>query len=101
MLSQKSNLALRIEEALEQDERTDNSQIEALDNNGVIILTGVALNNEARMAAAELAESFPGVLSVTNDLEVRSINDPNDNGNDNGNNGRVVPIIPVPLGHRR
>jgi len=94
MLSQKSDLALWIEQALTNDKRLDNSQIEVLDDNGVITLTGVAEDNEARMAAAEIVNSAPGVLSVTNDLEVRGIND--SNGNTTGDT--AVPIIPVPLG---
>jgi len=94
MLSQKSDLAVWIETALADNERTSDSQIEVLDDNGVITLTGVAANNEARMVAAEIAQSAPGVLSLTNDLEVRGINDTD--GDTTGD--AAVPIIPVPLG---
>jgi len=94
MLSQKSELALWIEQALANDERMDRSQIEVLDDNGVITLTGVAQDNEARMAAAEIVNRAPGVISLTNDLEVRGIND--SDGNSTGDT--AVPIIPVPLG---
>lgn len=71
----RSKLATALSDELLRDERTVNSQIEVLDNNGVITLTGRATTNEARQAAAEIAEHFPGVLSVTNDLEVAGLPD--------------------------
>jgi hypothetical protein len=94
MLSQKSELALWIEQAFTHNEHLDDSQIEVLDDNGVITLTGVASSNEARMVAAEIVQSAPGVISLTNDLEVRGIND----SDGSGSGDTAVPIIPVPLG---
>lgn len=66
----KTELAVKIDVALEQDERTADAQIEATDNNGVITLTGLADSNEARMAAGEIAESFDEALSIVNDIDV-------------------------------
>lgn len=65
-----SPLQAELSRILEGDKRTADSQIEVLDNNGVVTLTGNALSNEARLAAAEIAENHPGVLSIVNDLTV-------------------------------
>lgn len=68
-----SPLASELNSILARDKRTADSQIEAVDDGGVITLAGNALSNDARLAAAEIAESHPGVLSVVNDL---TVNDP-------------------------
>jgi osmotically-inducible protein OsmY len=82
-----SDLASNLSVTLELDERTGDSQIEVIDNNGVITLSGVALSNDARSAAAEIAQGFPGVLSVINDI---AVTDP-----DNTDEPRV--IVPMPF----
>lgn len=65
-----SPLSSELNSILERDKRTADSQIEALDNNGVITLIGNALSNDARLAAAEIVENHSGVLSLVNDLTV-------------------------------
>ena len=84
-------LTIALNELLERDKRTADSQIEALSDNGVVTLTGIAFSHKARMAAAEVVERFPGVLSVINDIEVRDAHHRHDE--------RVIVPVPVrPLG---
>ncbi len=72
MISGKSQLATRLEDALERDERTKDAQIEVMDNNGVITLAGFAPDDKTRQAAGEIAENFSGVSTVINDVELGS-----------------------------
>jgi osmotically-inducible protein OsmY len=65
-----SDLAVALSDKLERDKRTADSQIEVIDENGVITLSGIALSNEARSAAAEIAINHPSVLSIINDVIV-------------------------------
>lgn len=65
-----SRLARAMGDLLERDKRTADSQIEVIDNNGVITLIGVALSHAARSAAAEIVAHQPGVMGLINDLEV-------------------------------
>lgn len=67
----KDKLAEQITRALIEDERTEDSAIEVINNNGVITLEGTATSNEARDAAEEIARRHDGVISVTSDLELR------------------------------
>lgn len=70
MVSGKSQLAIKLEDVLERDKRTGDAQIEVMDDNGVVTLTGHALNDETRQAAGEIAEGFDGVTTVINDIEL-------------------------------
>lgn len=70
MTSIASDLAIALSNKLERDIRTADSQIEVIDQNGVITLSGIALSNEARAAAAEIAINHPAVLSIINDIVV-------------------------------
>jgi len=70
MMSIESDLAIALSEILERDKRTADSQIEVIDQNGVITLSGIALSNEARAAAAEIAIKHPSVLSIINEVIV-------------------------------
>lgn len=81
-------LTIALSEKLERDERTGNSQIEVINEGGVITLTGNATSQDARAAAVEIASSEPGVLSVVNDIIV--------GGGDEGGGQR--PVVPLPLG---
>jgi osmotically-inducible protein OsmY len=65
-----SDLAIALSDKLERDHRTADSQIEVIDQNGVITLSGIALSNDARAAAAEIAINHPSVLSIINDIVV-------------------------------
>jgi osmotically-inducible protein OsmY len=65
-----SELAVRISDALLHNERTRRSQIDVMEDNGVVTISGVANSGRARLAAAAIAAKIDGVLSVTNDLAV-------------------------------
>lgn len=69
----KSELAVEISKELTHDERTKESPIEAIDDNGVITLKGKAESEEVSMAAEEIASKHEGVLSVVNDITVEPI----------------------------
>jgi osmotically-inducible protein OsmY len=87
-----SELAIDLSDKIERDKRTADSQIEVIDNNGVVTLSGIALSNEARAAAAEITINHPGVLSLINDLVV----DPDATAEIN-----VVVPLPVDPAYRR
>lgn len=72
MVSGKSQLAIRLEDTLERDGRTGGAQIEVLDDNGVVTLTGFAPDDETRQVAGAIAEGFNGVTTVINDIELGS-----------------------------
>jgi osmotically-inducible protein OsmY len=60
----------RVMHALLSDPRTDISVIEVRNSDGVVTLKGQVDSAEIKEAAEEIAASQPGVLSVTNSLEV-------------------------------
>jgi osmotically-inducible protein OsmY len=70
MIRGKSQLAIRLEDALERDERTGDAQIEVMDDNGVVTLTGFAPDDETRQAAGAIAKGLSGVTTVINDIEL-------------------------------
>jgi osmotically-inducible protein OsmY len=82
------DLSITLYEKLERDERTGDSQIEVINEGGVVTLTGNADSHAARDAAFEIANSEPGVVSVVNDITV---------GGDGGGGGQER-IVPLPLG---
>ena len=65
-----SDLAKRINSALESDARTSDAAISAVDDDGVITLTGEVEDLETREAAEAVVRSFDGVIEVVNDIEV-------------------------------
>lgn len=65
-----SELAVALNEKLVQSKHTADSQIEVIDNNGVVTLSGTASSNKARAAAAQIVMNQPGVVSIINDVEV-------------------------------
>lgn len=65
-----NSLQLQIESALLQDRLTEHADIEVLDNNGVVTLRGVVRSREERDRAEEIVRQVPGVVSVTNELDV-------------------------------
>jgi osmotically-inducible protein OsmY len=83
-------LSIALADELERDERTDDSQIEVINEGGVITLTGHALSHQARAAAAEIASNYPGVLSVINDITVGDMDEPD-------GPRRIVPLPVRPL----
>jgi hypothetical protein len=65
-----SDLAERINSALESDARTSDAAISVVDDDGVITLTGEVEALETREAAEAVVRSFDGVVEVVNDIEV-------------------------------
>jgi osmotically-inducible protein OsmY len=65
-----NSLQLQVESALLQDRLTEDSDIEVLDNNGVVTLRGTVPNREARDRAEVLAREVSGVTTVINELDV-------------------------------
>jgi len=65
-----NSLQLEIESALLQDRLTEHADIEVLDNNGVVTLRGIVHSREERDRAEEIVRQVPGVVSVTNELDV-------------------------------
>lgn len=68
----KSDLAVEISRRLSEDERTEGSGIEAIDDGaGIITLSGVVSSSAIAEAAKEIATKQPGVTTVVSDLKVR------------------------------
>lgn len=63
-------LAADLARALAQDERTRDLPIGVYPRLGVVRLSGAVHTGQQKAAAEEIAKSFPGVLSVNNDLVV-------------------------------
>lgn len=70
MANIESKLSKELNDKLKRDSRTADSPIEAIDNNGVITLTGTVACNKARAAATMIVFDHPGVMSVINDIDV-------------------------------
>ena len=70
MANMHSELAVALSEQLQRHSHTADSQIEIIDNNGVVTLSGTATSNKARAAAAQIVLNQPGVLSIINDIEI-------------------------------
>jgi osmotically-inducible protein OsmY len=64
------SLQLQVESALLQDPLTEDSNIEVLNNNGVVTLRGVVHSREARDRAEALVRTLDGVTSVINEIDV-------------------------------
>jgi osmotically-inducible protein OsmY len=62
----------RVLTALESDSRIGEEAIEVLNDSGVVTLKGTVDSMPEREAAEEIAGRQPGVVSVINDLEVKS-----------------------------
>jgi osmotically-inducible protein OsmY len=65
-----NSLQLQVESALMQDHLIEDSDIEVLDNNGIVTLRGVVSSREARDRAEDLARTVIGVTTVINELDV-------------------------------
>ena len=65
-----NSLQLQVESVLLQDRLTEDSDIEVLDNNGIVTLRGTVPNREARDRAEALARDVSGVTTVINELDV-------------------------------
>lgn len=65
-----SALVERVEKALLEDPRTEDCDIDVVNEGGVIKLLGVVDSETTRLIAEEIASSQEGVIEVINDLEV-------------------------------
>ena len=70
MVVMKSNVVKRVEDALAEDDRTAEFDINVVGKQGVVTLTGSVDALETKDAATEIAEQQESVLEVINDVEV-------------------------------
>jgi osmotically-inducible protein OsmY len=70
VLSADAELVGRITAALLADPRTANIPIEVIADRGVVTLEGSVPSLQVKIAAEEIAQSVPGVVTVINELEV-------------------------------
>jgi osmotically-inducible protein OsmY len=71
-LSVDSVIYEQVTAALVADKRTSQIPLEVIVDRGVVTLKGVVPALELKMAAEEIAQRVPGVVTVMNELEVRS-----------------------------
>ena len=64
------NLQHQVQDALTEINEMRGARIDVLDNNGIVTLTGVVPNNDARERAESIARGMEGVMSVINELHV-------------------------------
>ena len=67
------SLATRVNAALSDHDETAEYPIEAVNDNGVITLSGKVPSDEVKETAEEIAEGVEGVVEVVNDLTVGKI----------------------------
>jgi osmotically-inducible protein OsmY len=67
------DLATRVNAALSDREETAQYPIEAVNDNGVITLSGTVPSDEVRDIAEEVAEEVEGVVDVINDLTIGEV----------------------------
>ena len=63
-------LQKQVQEALAEINELRGARIDVLDSNGVVTLTGMVPNVEARERAEEIVRATSGVTSVINELNV-------------------------------
>ncbi len=66
----KSDVVKRVDTALAEDKRTAEFEINVIDEQGVVTLTGSVASPEAKTAAEDIAAAQAGVIEVINNLEV-------------------------------
>jgi osmotically-inducible protein OsmY len=70
MASVVSKLSIELKDKLSHDKRTAGAEIEVIDHNGVISLTGTVTSDKIRAAATLIVFSHPSVVGVINDIIV-------------------------------
>ena len=71
MKSSLGDLATRVNAALSDHEETAEYPIEAVNDQGVITLSGTVPSDGVKDTAGTIAEGVEGVVEVVNDLEIR------------------------------
>ncbi|HEX6304483.1 MAG TPA: BON domain-containing protein [Anaerolineales bacterium] len=66
-----TNTVERITAGLKDDPRTQDEQIDVLDDRGELIITGKVKSEHARQAAVEIAQKEGGLLRITNELRIK------------------------------
>ena len=66
-----TDIVERITAGLKDDPRTQDEQIDVLDDRGNLIITGNVNSEHARQAAVEIAQKEGGILRVTNELRIK------------------------------
>jgi osmotically-inducible protein OsmY len=64
------DLQAKVQRTLMNDSRTKEYGVEVLDNNGIIILRGVAPSHEVRDTIEAIVRGVDGVISVNNEMDV-------------------------------
>ena len=64
------DLQHQIQDALSEINKLRDAQIDVLDTNGIITLTGIVPTVQARERAEEIVRGMDGVVSVINELDV-------------------------------
>ncbi len=72
-----TDVSTRVSQALWDDPRTSDAVIEVLNKNGVVTLSGIVGSIKIVQAAEEIARAQEGVISVVNELKVKSDSDLN------------------------
>jgi osmotically-inducible protein OsmY len=84
-----SDIATRVQNALDDDPRTADAEVNASELGGTVTLTGAVRTWDIREAAEQIARSQSGVVQVINDLNVRG---------GRGGPDTVPPVPPPPSG---
>ena len=63
-------LQRQVQDALAEINELRGARIDVLDNNGIVTLTGIVPNVEARERAEAIVRGMNGVISVINELDV-------------------------------
>jgi|RhiMetdeSRZDD1v2_1073273.scaffolds.fasta_scaffold286579_2 osmotically-inducible protein OsmY len=63
-------LQRQVQDALAEINELRGARIDVLDNNGIVTLTGIVPNVEARERAEAIVRKMDGVVSVINELNV-------------------------------
>ena len=67
-----SKVVERVATALADDPRLGDATIDAVDENGIVTLTGTVASNDLCQAAEEIARQQEGVIQIVNELQVEA-----------------------------
>ena len=66
-----TDIVERITAGLRDDPRTQDAQIDVLDDRGRLIITGKVESEDAREAAVKIAQKEGGLFRITNELRIK------------------------------